>query len=155
VGRTQEPRAGEQLAQQIADVGRCITPSVVSQRAELGILEAQLLRAVGDALLEPFQRLSELGGHGVEGRGEHADLVVRGDGRLAGEIACGDRGRRLRDGEDRLGDAPGEEIRADPEQEDDEQAEASDRESEGPRRREAACWLISATSAVPGSGSQR
>ena len=130
-------RAGEQLAQQIVDVEAVHhAERRLVQRAELGVLEAQLLGAVGDALLEPFQRLSQLGGHGVERRGEHADLVMRGDRRLAGEIAGGDRGRRLGDREDRLGDAPGEEIGADPEQEDDEQAEAADREAERARGRE-------------------
>ena len=79
--------AGEQLAQQIADVEAVHNAERrLVQRAELGIfLEAQFLGAVGDALLESFQRLSELGGHGVECRGEHADLVMGGDRGLAVE----------------------------------------------------------------------
>ena len=121
----------EQLAQQIVDVEPVHhAERRLVQGAELGVLQAQLLGAVGDALLEPLQRLAQLGGHGVERRGEHADLVLGRDGRLARQVAGRHGGRRLGDREDRLRDPPREQVGAEAEQEHDEQAEASDREAE-------------------------
>ena len=108
----------EQLAQEIVDVEPVHDAERrLVQRAELGVLEAQLLGAVGDALLEPLERLAQLGGHRVERRGEHAHLVLGRDRRLARQVAGGHGGRRLRDREDRLRDPPREEVRADAEQE--------------------------------------
>ena len=108
------------------------------QRAELGVLDAQLVGALGDPLLEPFEGLAQLPGHRVERLGERADLVVRRHRRFACEVAGGDGGRGLGDGEDRLGDATREQVGADPEQADDEQAEAADRETEPAGRGERA-----------------
>ena len=70
-------RAREQLAQQVVDVEPVHDAERrLVQRAELGVLQPQLLGAVGHALLEPLQGLPQLGGHRVERRGEHADLVA-------------------------------------------------------------------------------
>ena len=88
---------------------------------ELGVLLVEHLGALGDAQLEALERLPETCGHRVERASEDADLVLRRDGCGAREIAGGDRRRRVRDREDRAGDAPGEEVgRAGEDERDDE-----------------------------------
>ena len=124
----QVARAREQLLQQIVDVEPVHhAERRLVQRAELGVLQAQLLGPFGDALLEALERLAQSRGHGVERDGQLADLVVRGHRRLARQVARGHRGRGLGDREDRLRDPPRAEYDAEASSDDDEQSETPDR----------------------------
>ena len=84
----------EQLLQKVGDVEAVHdTERRLVQRAELGVLKAQLLGALGDALLEAFQGLAQLRGHVVERDRQRSHLVLRRHRRLAREVARGDRRR--------------------------------------------------------------
>ena len=103
--------------------------SVGAQRLErLGELGSSLV----DALLERLDVLPKLRGHVVEGARELADLVLRHDGCLAGEVARGDGARRVGDGEYRSRDPARRVVDRDPEERDDEEPGAAGHEGQSP-----------------------
>ena len=80
-------------------------PTDVSLRASSSTFcFAQLVGALGDAQLEPLERLAEPPGHRVEGDRQRSDLVVRRHGCFAVEVARRDGLGGVRDRQDRAGD---------------------------------------------------
>ena len=71
---------------------------------ELDVLLRELVGALGDAQLEPLERLAEPSGHRVEGDRQRSDLVVRRHGCFAVEVARRDSLGGVRDRQDRAGD---------------------------------------------------
>ena len=70
---------------------------------ELDVLLRELVGALGDAQLEPLERLAEPPGHRVEGDRQRSDLVVRRHRCFAVEVARGDSLGGVRDRQDRAG----------------------------------------------------
>ena len=73
--------------------------------------------------LELGERLAQLGGHGVERRGEKANLVVGADGDLDVEVAGADGVGAGGERQDRIGDAPRDEQRGERAEEREERGE--------------------------------
>ena len=104
------------------------------QPLELRVLNRELLRSLGNALLESFERLAQLTGHVVERAGEGADLIGGGDRRLLSQISGCNLRRRSGDRQDRVRDPPCESVDPDARQEDHHEANDDDLKRQPARR---------------------
>ena len=79
----------ERGAQFVADIGE---KDALGPARLLGPLlgRGEFGGARRDLLLQPFGQIAHIGGHHVEGRGQHADLVVIGDRQRGAQVAGGD-----------------------------------------------------------------
>ena len=116
---------------------RCMTPSVVSCNAPSSAFwrrSSSVRSATRCSRPSNVSRSCEV--MSLNAIGQRSHLVLRRHRRLAGEIARGDRRRRLGDGEDRAGNAPGRDVDGDAEQRRHDDADAGQGEGEPARGRE-------------------